>query len=548
MRGLIGMNYILLLQACIKKRHSSAISIRFPLDMQALSLFSTFFTCKLTKRAENKTLDKALKILDLINPKITVTESSGNHLRLIQDLLRAEGEQCHKEQSSNDFVRSNSTEATPIALDGSLESDISWTNELNKEDEVLMILGIYRVGIRGDVNTLSRAVSYCGAARALELGIQLHCVAIRTGFDSYVYVGSSLICLYGKCGKLDNAYRVFEEMPVRNVVSWTTIIAVLAQYWKVDACLELYHRMRISTFEPNDFTFTSLLSACTGSGSLCQGRSTHCQTIQMGFVSHIHIANSLISMYSKCGNVQDAFYIFENMPSRDPISWNSMIYGYAQHGLAELAINLLKEMKKQKVKPDAITFLGVLSSCRHVGLVEQGRLCFNSMLEHGVKPELDHYSCIVDLLGRAGLLEEAREFIEKMPIYPNAIIWGSLLSSCRLHGNVWIGIQAAESRLLLEPGCAATHVQLANLYASVGCWDQAARVRKHMKDKGLKTNPGYSWIEIRNVVHRFGAKDISNSRVNDIIVVIDSLVDHMKCSGYVPKIHEGIDHDLYTAV
>ncbi|KAF5205300.1 Pentatricopeptide repeat-containing protein, partial [Thalictrum thalictroides] len=167
----------------------------------------------------------------------------------------------------------------------------------------------------------------------------------------------------------------------------------------------------------------------------------------MGFSSYVHIGNALISMYSKCGNVVQALYIFERMKVKDIVTWNSMIAGYAQHGLADLALNMLKEMEKVEIKPDAITFLAVLSSCRHAGLVELGQLCFKFMVQHGLEPDLDHYSCIVDLLGRAGFVEEAKHFIDKMPIFPNAVIWGSLLSSCRLHGKVQIGIEAAENRL-----------------------------------------------------------------------------------------------------
>ena len=205
----------------------------------------------------------------------------------------------------------------------------------------------------------------------------------------------------------------------------------------------------------------------------------------MGFDLYVHVSNALISMYSKCGSIDEAHYVFQKMPCRDLISWNSMISGYAQYGLGELAVDLLKKMDKENIVPDAISFLGVLSSCRHAGLVELGRHCFDLMLEHGIKPELDHYSCIIDLLGRAGRLEEALDIIKRMSISPNAVIWGSLLSSCRVHGNVWIGIHAAESRILLEPGCAATYVQLANLYAGVGYWNHVAKVRKLMKDRAL---------------------------------------------------------------
>ena len=494
---------------------------------QTLSQHRPFSSHKFRRTTQTKRLDKALRILDIITPKTTALPNGQNHLRVIQDFLQAHSNRTSEQRLSNDFISPNSDNGDFSVFDEILES--SFIN--NDEDSNATSLSF-------DASVLSNAVSSCASTRDLRGGIQYHCLAISAGFIANAYIGSSLVTFYGKCGELDNAYKVFKEMPVRNVVSWTAIISGFAQEWQVDMCLQLYCLMRNSTLNPNDFTFTSLLSACTGSGALGQGRSAHCQIIEMGFVSYLHIANALVSMYCKCGNVEDAFHIFENMVGKDIVSWNSMIAGYAQHGLAVQGIGLFERMKSQGVKPDAITFLGVLSSCRHAGFVEGGRNYFNSMVEYGVKPELDHYSCIVDLLGRAGLLEEAQYFIERMPVSPNAVIWGSLVSSCRLHGSVWIGIQAAENTLLLEPECAATHVQLANLYASVGFWDQAARVRKLMKDRRLKTNPGCSWIEIKNEVYRFRAEDCSNPRVSEIHNVLDWLVDHMITLGRAPEMQE----------
>ncbi|KAM7531795.1 hypothetical protein LguiB_035205 [Lonicera macranthoides] len=316
------------------------------------------------------------------------------------------------------------------------------------EDSVFVLFRLQKKGLRVDSRVLSQALSSCGSDRTLNVGIQVHCLAITTGFITNVYVGSCLITFYSKCGVLDNALRVFDEMP-----------------------------------------------------------------------------------------------------TKDLVSWNSMINGYSQHGLASQAICLFEEMKQQKMKPDAITFLGILSSCRHAGIVEEGWFYFNSMAEYGVKSELDHYSCIVDLLGRAGFVKDAWDFIKKMPISPNAVIWGSLLSSCRLHGNVWIGIEAAEERLVLRPWCSATHLQLANLYASVGCWDQAGRVRKMVKDKGMKNDPGFSWIEIKNEVYWFRAEDKSNTKVDAILALMNGLVDHMRGLVYVPEIHEHeFDCNLYGAI
>ncbi|KAL5743091.1 hypothetical protein ACOSP7_029823 [Xanthoceras sorbifolium] len=524
------MNIISLqIQTCTKKKAFHAI-----LCLQTLSHYRAFCS---RRRRRIKSLDNALRVLDIISPKTQADTSSQLHLRLIQDFLQTDSNQLDAKHFTQDFASSESTVGLPNVFDEIFESSV-----FSEENSVSTHLNLHEEGLRVDASVLSNAVSSCGSARDIRGGIRYHCLAIRCGFVANLYVGSSLISLYGKCCQINSAYKMFEEMPVRNVVSWTAIIAAFAQEWEVDMCLELYRKMRDSTLNPNEFTFTSILSACTGSGALGQGRSAHCQTIQMGFDSYIHVANALISMYCKSGSVDDAFYIFNTMPSKDIVSWNSMIAGYAQHGLALQAMDLFEEMKKQRGKPDAITYLGVLSSCRHAGLVKEGKVYFNSMVEHGLEPELDHYSCVVDLLGRAGLLEEARDFIEKMPIHPNAVIWGSLLSSCRLQGAVWIGIQAAENRLLLEPECAATHVQLANLYASVKCWDQAARVRKLMKDKGLKTNTGYSWIEIKNEVYRFRAEDKSNTRLSEILVVLDCLVDHMKDSRFVAGL-QGDDFD-----
>ncbi|KAL9683844.1 hypothetical protein QQ045_021271 [Rhodiola kirilowii] len=448
--------------------------------------------------------NRLLKVLDLIALKKPAPVNRQNHLRLIQDVLDTEiGIEKHR------------TDTDSAAVDGLLDCEEFYGS--GKIDD-----------LKWDANAFSHALSSCASSRSLLYGIQLHGQAIKTGFLSNVYVGTSLMNLYCRCNEVGTGCKVFDEMPVRNVVSWTTVISGFAQEWQVDVCLQVYNRMRSSSSKPNDITLTSILSACSGSGSLGQGQSAHCQTIRMGFESYVHVANALVSMYCKCGNHREALTVFSSIRVKDVVSWNSMIAGYALHGLAFEVIGLFQQMKKQNVSPDAFTFLSILSSCRHAGLVEQGRDYFSKMLEHNVEPELDHYACIIDLLGRAGLLKEASRVVENMPIAPNAVVWGALLSSCRLHGCLHIGIQAAEKRLAMEPNCAATHIQLANLYADVGYVDQAAKVRKLMKNKGLKTIPGCSWIEINLEVHRFTAEDKSNTKVIKIADVIHSLFEHMR--------------------
>lgn len=479
-----------------------------------------FSSCQvLTPVGQFNILSKGHGFLGILAPRSNASNDRRKHISLVDE-----------------FLLSNS-----ISLRKSPRETI-WSRSNAKESSILVLFKIHHDGFKIYPELVSHTLSLCGSERASKAGIQIHCLAFVNGFVSNVYVGSSLITFYSKCCASDTAYKVFDEMGVKNIVSWTAMIDAFAQENRIDRCLLLHRDMRNSKLQPNDFTFRSFLTICTISGCLGQGRGVHCQTILTGFISYLHIANSLVSMYSKSGKVEDALCIFRDIENKDLVSWNSMIAGYAQHGYGSQAIDLFEEMKKNKVKPDGITFLAILSSCRHAGTVKQGKSFFKSMAEYGVKADLDHYSCIVDLFGRAGLVEEARDLISKMPISPNAITWGSLLSWCRLHGNVWIGIEAAENRLLLEPSCPATHLQLANMYAGIGYWEQAANVRKLMKEKGLKTDPGCSWIEIQNEVFEFRAEDKSRLNLIEILQIVDCLVDHMRSLGHLPNVLEEIDN------
>ncbi|KAH0458465.1 hypothetical protein IEQ34_013780 [Dendrobium chrysotoxum] len=501
-------------------KHFSTIS-------QPLSGSATIYIGKYLN-LELKNIEKALEILDFVTPGKSKVQEDQRHLRLIESCLHdlKVGQQNHSK-----FIESNAggKYAAPVGFmyhNNIFDNFFTFwgSNNSKIEDLVLSFISLHRKGISPDESTLSCLFSSCGDWDALGEGVQLHALAVKIVISESCLVGTSLISLYSKCQQLESANQIFLNMPMRNTISWTAIIAGHAQQCQHEACLNLFNLMRKSSSKPNDFTCATILSTCRSNASLALGRSFHCLELQMGFDSYTHVLNALISMYSKCGNIEAARNIFDKISCRDIISWNSMIFGYSQYGLAKEAICLLKEMDQQITAPDKISFLGVLSSCRHAGLVKDGWDCYISMLKHGIEPGLDHYSCIVDLLGRAGLLEEALDFIHKMSVPPSGVLWGSLLSSCRVHGNVQIGIHAAERRLLLDPGCTGTHQQLANLYASVGRWDQVARVRKQMKEKGLKPNPAYSWIEIANKVYSFMSEDGSNSQLTDILDILDSLI------------------------
>uniref|UniRef100_A0A1D1Z231 Pentatricopeptide repeat-containing protein At2g37320 n=1 Tax=Anthurium amnicola TaxID=1678845 RepID=A0A1D1Z231_9ARAE len=527
--------YYLFLQAPV--RPYFIISRHFFATNQALSKFRFI---RSPRDSESSGLERALEVLELITDRNSTIGGQESHVRLIQscleDLLETSPERGRK-LAQND-VHAESTSWIQLRLDN-FEQSIPTCGSSGvclKYDGFPLFQELHKRGTSLDATMVSGILSECGSSGYFRSGLQFHSLSVKTGLDMCSSVGSALISLYSKCGYPEDAYQIFDKMASRSTVLWTAIIAGYAQNWQVDTCLHLFVKMLQSTLKPNGYTLSSLLSACAGAGFLQLGKIVHSQEIQMGFNSYLHVSNALISMYSKCGSIHDAFCIFSQMTCRDVISWNSMISAYAQHGLAVQTLDLLRQMETENIAPDAVTFLGVLSSCRHAGLVEQGRQCFNSMLTYGLKPEVDHYSCIVDLLGRAGLLEEALDFIGKMPMHANAVIWASLLSSCRVYGNTWIGIQAAEGRLLLEPSCAATHVQLANLYASIGDWKQTAKVRKCMKDKGIRTTTGYSWIEVGNGIHKFKAEDRANAQVKVVIVVLDTLIDHMKSLGYNSKI------------
>jgi len=478
-------------------------------------------------------IHNALKVLDLIPTKQHYGEDEvPSHHRLINNCMsdilgvRSKWNVVHKRKE--DFVNSSSNQSRPKGSNV-VSSSVSVCPSMTRptKDMLMQIVELHRRGgISSDASILASALSACSDRKTLTGGAQLQALLVKVGYDSSVLVGSSLVSFYSRCGQLENAHRVFQGMAAKNTVSWTALISGYAQDNQVEPCLHLFALMRQSVCKPNDVTFVTIFRVCTNHAFLGLGKSVQGLQMKMGFDSYVHVSNALISMYAKCGSIVEARAIFESIACKDVVSWNSMIFGYSQHGLAEHCLDLLKEMEGH-IMLDAISFLGVLSSCRHACLVTEGRRCFRAMIEHGIKPELDHYSCMVDLLGRSGLLDEAWDLIQTMSMPPNGVIWGSLLASCRLHGSVLIGIQAAEHRLKLEPGCAATHVQLANLYASIGCWSDVARVRKVMKERGLKTNIGCSWIEVGNKVYTFTAENRSKSQVNDVLAILDCLQSHM---------------------
>ncbi|KAG9447321.1 hypothetical protein H6P81_013449 [Aristolochia fimbriata] len=374
----------------------------------------------------------------------------------------------------------------------------------------------------------------------LRLGRKVHGMVLVNGFVLDVFVGAALIDMYVKCGMVEDAERVFDIMPDRNVVCWTSMISGYSQSGQFKEAIDLFRKMQIMEIDVDPATVVCVLSACGHLGALDIGRWVHmyCERKKVEF--NIKVKNALIDMYSKCGDINRALQIFYGLVHRDVFSWTIMITGLAMNGKSMDALQLFLEMElASNVAPNEITFLGVLSACSHGGLIEEGHYYFKNMKEkYNIVATLEHYGCMVDLLGRANLLADAQKFIRAMPIEPDAVIWRSILFACISNNNADLAELAAKKILQLEPRKCGVHVLLSNIYASASRWIDAKRVRKEMKDYRIRKLPGCSFIEIDGAVHEFLVSDISHPRseiIHQTVLEIDCLI---KCDGDVSDISE----------
>ncbi|XXG73783.1 hypothetical protein AAC387_Pa07g2630 [Persea americana] len=390
------------------------------------------------------------------------------------------------------------------------------------------------IGIRPDNIGFSSALSACAGIQALEQGLQIHAQAVVAGYSMDLSIGNSLVSLYARCGRIKEAYSAFEMIEAKDEVSWNGLISGFAQSGHCEEALQVFAEMNRECVRANLFTFGSAISASANIAEIKQGKQIHGRMIKTSYDSEIEASNVLITLYSKCGNIDDAKREFYEMPERNEVSWNAMITSYSQHGFGIEALKLFEQMKQQGCKPNHVTFVGVLSACSHVGLVNEGLNYFKSMSEeHSVLPRPEHYVCVVDILGRAGLLDHARKFIEAMPIKPNAMVWRTLLSACTIHKNMMIGEFAAQHLLELEPFDSATYVLLSNIYAVARKWDLRDKVRQMMKERGVKKEPGRSWIEIKNSVHAFFVGDRLHPLADKIYEFLEDLNKRAAEIGYV---------------
>lgn len=361
-----------------------------------------------------------------------------------------------------------------------------------------------------DCYSLDSVLSACQQLRLLKPGKEIHGFVLRNALEQDPYISVSLLSFYFRCEKWLTAEALFDTMTNRNPVSWNTMISGYLQSELLDKAVEVFRKMLLNGIEPCEIAITSLLSVCSKLPSLRLGKEVHCFALKTQLINELFVSCSAIDMYAKCGCIEQSRGVFNSLTLRskgDVAPWNVMITGLGIHGNAKEAMELFHEMQ---VKPDALTFTGLLMACNHAGLINEGVAYFTQMHTfYGIIPRLEHYACVVDMLGRAGRLDEALWVVERMPEKPDAKIWSSLLNSCRLHGHLELGRRFVEKLVEMEPEKADNYVSVSNLMAQSGKWDDVRSVRKKMRDMGSIKVAGCSWIDVGGKIHNFVAGDDS---------------------------------------
>ncbi|CAN1230093.1 Pentatricopeptide repeat-containing protein DOT4, chloroplastic [Linum grandiflorum] len=444
-------------------------------------------------------------------------------------------------------------------------------NEYAKLEEFAECLYLFRKmldeGIAADSYTFSCILKCFAASGSVKEGEWIHGYLLKFGFDfASCSVANSLMSFYFKAKKVESARKVFDEMPQRDVISWNSMMSGYSKSGELDSARKVFettdyekcvvswtamiqayarggcHNEAIRLFEemnirPDIFTLSVVLHACGCSGSVDSGRDVHRYIVEHGLESDLFVCNSLMDMYAKCGSMEDASRLFMKMPTKDLVSWTAMIAGYGMHGLGKEAVEAFRRMRQEGIEPDQVSFISVLYACSHSGLVDEGYRFFEIMQnECNISPNLEHYACVVDLLSRKGKLRTAYEFINAMPISPDATIWGSLLCGCRIHHDVELAEEVSEHVFELEPENAGYYVLMSNIYAEAEMWDEARRIREKIGRRGLKKHPGCSWIADEKRVHVFVAGDSSHPEIRPIEALLEEIRNKMKEEGFSPKL------------
>ncbi|KAF7027917.1 hypothetical protein CFC21_039913 [Triticum aestivum] len=391
-------------------------------------------------------------------------------------------------------------------------------------------------------------LSVAGSLPHIGIGKQIHAQLVLLGLSSEDLVGNALIDMYSKCGMLDAAKTNFLNKNDKTGVSWTAMITGYVQNGQLEEALRLFCDMRRAGLSPDRATFSSIIKASSSLAMIGLGRQLHSYTIRSGHISSVFSGSALLDMYAKCGCLGEALQTFDEMPERNSISWNAVISAYAHYGQAKNAIKMFEGMLHYGFKPDSVTFLSVLSACSHNGLAEECMKYFELMEhEYGISPWKGHYACVVDTLGRVGRFDKVQKMLSDMPFEDDPIIWSSILHSCRIHGNQDLARVAAEKLFSMGSTDATPYVILSNIYAKAGKWEDAARVKKTMRNRGLRKESGYSWVEVKQKIYSFSSNDQTNPMISEMKEELERLYKEMDKQGYKPDtscaLHQ-VDDDL----
>lgn len=441
------------------------------------------------------------------------------------------------------------------------------------QDAICVFNNIRASGLSSDSYSFPFALKAATWLLDVNVGNQIHGQVIKSGFVAEIHTGIATVKMYSAGGwmedarqvfdemsssndvalwnamaagyagarDMDHAMQLFENMPERNVISWTTMISGYVHVNQPNKAIEIFLRMRAEDVKLDEVALLAALSACADLGMLELGYWIHEFIDEHNLYKSVPLHNALIDMYVKSGNIRRALEVFESMEHKNVVTWTTMITGLAFHGLGREALGMFSRMEISGARPNDITFIGVLSACSHVGFVELGHSYFESMSsKYGVVPKIQHYGCMVDLLGRAGCLDEAEDLVKKMPFHTNAALWGSLLAAARLHGNYVLAAKALGCLSVLEPDNSGNYSLLSNTYAGLGRWNEARLVRKTMRSSSVKKLPGGSSIEVNNAVFNFVAGYVSYPDAKRIYEALRGINRQCKMEAYEQNIHENL--------
>lgn len=444
------------------------------------------------------------------------------------------------------FARAGELESARKLFDEMPERNlVSWNaliaalSQNGEHDEALLLFSrMLESGVKPDKVTILSVVSAIAGAHTPDQSVVDQILSFSRSTNS-VSVLTAVLNLYAKFGRIGDARKIFDEIPEKDIITWNAMIGGYSQNRQPNEAIELFRQMqeqRGSKVRPDGVTMVGLISSCAQMGALGLGEWVHAYIEKNEIELDVFLVTALIDMYARCGDLNRSRLLFWGMPKGDLASWNAMIKGLAIHGKGNEALEIFSMMERSRVVPNYITFVGLLSACSHGGLVEKGLELFYSMQsQYSIAPRIEHYGCVVDLLGRAGRLTEAYEFIKCMPIEPDAVVWGALLGACRSHQNVELAEESARRLVELEPSHDGNYVLLSNVFASKGKWEDVAKVRAHMRAQNVQKTPGCSGVELGGTVYEFSAGDRSHPRSPEIYAAWDRLVEQLKPMGYEPN-------------